>query len=87
MKKVLYLFFGIVVVALGILLIVFWLEEFIDMIKGLLGPMIVLAGIIVFIVGLMTPLKEEDLFAEDLDSCDSVPEEDPDSNKNESDKT
>ncbi len=71
MKKVLYLFFGIVVAALGILLIVFWLEDFIIMIKGLIGPMIVLAGMIVFIIGLMTPLKEEDLFAEDLDSCDS----------------
>ena len=69
MKKLLYLFFGILVAGLGAFLIVIWFDAFWIVFKGLLGPMIILAGAIVFIVGLMTPFKEEDLFADDADGC------------------
>jgi hypothetical protein len=69
MKKLLYLFFGILVAGLGAFLIVIWFVDFMVVLRGLLGPMIILAGAIVFIVGLMTPFKEEDLFADDADGC------------------
>ncbi len=69
MKKILYLFFGVLVAAAGAFLIAIWFGDFMIVLKGLLGPMIVLAGAIVFIVGLMTPMKEEDLFADDPECC------------------
>jgi len=59
MKKILYLAIGTLVALVGIWLIVLWWQEFVIIFKGLLGPMIIMAGAIVFIVGLMTPFKEE----------------------------
>ncbi len=59
MKKILYLAIGVLVALAGAWLIFIWRPEFVIIFKGLLGPMIVMAGAIVFIVGLMTPFKEE----------------------------
>ena len=70
MKKIMYLLVGLLVAAGGGFLIYLWFGDFLVVLKGLLGPMVVLAGAIVFIIGLMTPLKEEDLFPDDLESCD-----------------
>jgi len=85
MKKILYLVVGIVVCLIGVWIITpyLWWEEFVIIFKGLIGPMIVLAGAIVFIVGLMTPFKEE---TDDFDTtCDTDSEEDKDT-KNETEK-
>ena len=69
MKKILYLVIGILVGLAGAWLIYFWWDKFVTIFKGLIGPMVILAGAIVFIVGLMTPFKEE---ADDFDaSCDT----------------
>lgn len=74
MKKILYLIIGIIVALAGAWLIYFWLDDFITIFKGLIGPMVILAGAIVFIVGLMTPFKEE---TDDFDSsCDTDLEDD-----------
>ena len=59
MKKILYLLIGVLVALAGVWLIVIWWPEFVIIFKGLIGPMIIMAGGIVFIVGLMTPFKEE----------------------------
>ena len=86
MKKILYLAIGVIVAVIGIWMItpMLWWDEFVIIFKGLIGPMIVLAGAIVFIVGLMTPFKEE---ADDFDStCDTDLEDDEDT-KEESEKT
>ena len=86
MKKILYLIIGIIVALAGIGIITpfLWWDEFVIIFKGLIGPMVILAGAIVFIVGLMTPFKEE---ADDFDaSCDTELEEDEES-KDESEKT
>jgi len=78
MKKILYLAIGILIGLAGIYILspFLWWEEFVNVFKGLIGPMIILAGAIVFIVGLMTPFKEE---ADDFDStCDTDLEDDED---------
>lgn len=69
MKKILYVVIGILIGLAGAWLIYFWWDEFVTIFKGLIGPMVILAGAIVFIVGLMTPFKEE---TDDFDaSCDT----------------
>lgn len=59
MKKILYLGIGVLVALGGAWLIYIWWPQFVIIFKGLIGPMIIMAGAIVFIVGLMTPFKEE----------------------------
>ncbi len=86
MKKILYLAVGVIVAVIGIWMItpMLWWDEFLFIFKGLIGPMIVLAGAIVFIVGLMTPFKEE---ADDFDSTCDTNLEDDENNKEESGNT
>ncbi|MCE5223746.1 hypothetical protein LLG10_06085 [bacterium] len=86
MKKILYLAVGVIVAVIGIWMItpMLWWDEFLIIFKGLIGPMIVLAGAIVFIVGLMTPFKEE---ADDFDSTCDTNLEDDENNKEESGNT
>lgn len=86
MKKILYLAVGVIVAVIGIWMItpMLWWDEFVVIFKGLIGPMIVLAGAIVFIVGLMTPFKEE---TDDFDSTCDTNLEDDENNKEESEKT
>jgi hypothetical protein len=59
MKKILYLGIGVLVALGGAWLIYIWWDQFVIIFQGLIGPMIIMAGAIVFIVGLMTPFKEE----------------------------
>lgn len=59
MKKILYLGIGVLVALGGAWLIYIWWTDFLIIFRGLIGPMIIMAGAIVFIVGLMTPFKEE----------------------------
>lgn len=86
MKKILYLAIGVIVALVGIWIItpMLWWDEFVIIFKGLIGPMIILAGAIVFIVGLMTPFKEE---ADDFDSSCDVDLEEEEETKDESEKT
>ena len=71
MKKILYLGIGTLVALGGGWLIYIWWTDFLIIFRGLIGPMIIMAGAIVFIVGLMTPFKEEvdnfDTECQDLD--------------------
>lgn len=74
MKKILYLGIGTLVALGGGWLIYIWWTDFLIIFRGLIGPMIIMAGAIVFIVGLMTPFKEEvDNF--DTECCDLDEEE------------
>ena len=73
MKKILYLGIGVIVALGGAFLVYFWWTDFVIIFKGLIGPMIIMAGAIVFIVGLMTPFKEEE---DNLDSeCSDLEDE------------
>lgn len=74
MKKILYLGIGVLVALGGAWLIYIWWTDFLIIFRGLIGPMIIMAGAIVFIVGLMTPFKEE---VDNFDTeCSDLDEED-----------
>lgn len=59
MKKALYLILGVIVAIFGLLLLRIWWLSFVDFLKGVLGPVVILIGVIIFIIGWMTPAKEE----------------------------
>jgi hypothetical protein len=87
MKKILYLVIGLLVAFGGAWLIYIWWDQFVIIFKGLIGPMIIMAGAIVFIVGLMTPLKEEvDNFDTECSDLDDELETEKDEESKEEDK-
>jgi len=59
MKKALYLILGVVVTVFGIWLLYFWWPYFLVFLKGVLGLIVIIVGVIIFIIGWMTPAKEE----------------------------
>jgi len=74
MKKALYLILGVIVAIFGLLLLRIWWPLFVDFLKGVLGPVVILIGVIIFIIGWMTPAKEE-TFEEPSVESEVKPEE------------
>jgi H+/Cl- antiporter ClcA len=74
MKKALYLILGVIVAIFGLLLLRIWWLSFVDFLKGVLGPVVILIGVIIFIIGWMTPAKEE-TFEEPSVESEVKPEE------------
>ena len=74
MKKALYLILGVIVAIFGLWLLIIWWPLFVDFLKGVLGPVVILIGVIIFIIGWMTPAKEE-TFEEPLLEPEAKPEE------------
>ncbi|HOJ15897.1 MAG: hypothetical protein PHQ76_04925 [Caldisericia bacterium] len=74
MKKALYLILGVIVAIFGLWLLIIWWPLFVDFLKGVLGPVVILIGVIIFIIGWMTPAKEE-TFEEPSVESEVKPEE------------
>ena len=74
MKKALYLILGVIVAIFGLWLLIIWWPFFVVFLKGVLGPIVILVGVIIFIIGWMTPAKEE-TFEEPLLEPEAKPEE------------
>ena len=74
MKKALYLILGVIVAIFGLWLLIIWWPLFVEFLKGVLGPIVILIGVIIFIIGWMTPAKEE-TFEEPLLEPEAKPEE------------
>ena len=74
MKKALYLILGVIVAIFGLWLLIIWCPLFVDFLKGVLGPVVILIGVIIFIIGWMTPAKEE-TFEEPSVESEVKPEE------------
>lgn len=74
MKKALYLILGAIVAIFGLWLLIAWWPYFLVFLKGVLGPIIILVGVIIFIIGWMTPAKEE-TFEEPSVESEVKPEE------------
>ena len=74
MKKALYLILGAIVAIFGLWLLIIWWPYFLVFLKGVLGPIVILVGVIIFIIGWMTPAKEE-TFEEPSVEPETKPEE------------
>jgi hypothetical protein len=74
MKKALYLILGVIVAIFGLWLLIIWWPLFVEFLKGVLGPVVILIGVIIFIIGWMTPAKEE-TFEEPSVESEVKPEE------------
>lgn len=74
MKKALYLILGVIVAIFGLWLLIIWWPLFVEFLKGVLGPIVILIGVIIFIIGWMTPAKEE-TFEEPSVEPEAKPEE------------
>lgn len=75
MKKALYLILGIIVAIFGVWLLIYWWEEFVNFLFGVLGPIIIIIGAIIFIIGWMTPAKEETFEEPKIESEEEKKEE------------
>jgi hypothetical protein len=81
MKKVLYLLIGLIITLGGAWLIYLWWPFFVIIFKGLLGPVVVMAGVIVLIIGFITPFTEPKFEEPNFDSDDSSAEEETDTSE------
>jgi uncharacterized membrane protein len=75
MKKALYLILGIIVAIFGVWLLITWWEEFVGFFLGVLGLLVILVGVIIFIIGWMTPAKEETFEEPKIEESETKPEE------------
>jgi hypothetical protein len=75
MKKILYLVIGLIIALLGAWLVYIWWPFFVVIFKGLLGPIVIMAGSIVLIIGFITPFSEPKFEEPNFDSDDTTIDE------------
>ena len=86
MKKILYLLIGAIITLFGAWLVYFWWPFFVVIFKGLLGPVVVMAGAIVLIIGFITPFTEPKFEEPNFDTDDTVDDNADSENKPEETK-
>ncbi|MDD4029290.1 MAG: hypothetical protein PHI40_01345 [Caldisericia bacterium] len=82
MKKWLYILAGLIVTIVGVWMGVHWWSIFWPFLLGVAISFVIMAGIIVLIVGFMTPAKEETFEMPDDDTDDDSAKNDEECSEN-----